>query len=68
MKATVEVKNRQEANAVKRAMTDPVTRAWSDGKSSSVPATMMKARRRVLSYVKDRLDEQAQTPDVPPTA
>jgi hypothetical protein len=58
LKATIDVANRQEADAVRRAMQDPTTRAYViiEGTLAALPSD--RARRRVLAMVSDRLDEE----------
>lgn len=59
MKANIEVKSREEGNALKAGLNDPVLRAMvtTVGVLMSLPTD--RARRRVLEYVADRLDEEA---------
>lgn len=61
MKASIEVANRQEADAVKRAMEDPTTRAFVlvMGTLAALPSD--RARQRVMTYVADRLQEETET-------
>lgn len=59
MKVAVDVKNRQEADAVRRAMDDPQTRAYVlvVGTLLSLPSD--RARQRVMRFVADHLNEDA---------
>lgn len=58
MKATITVKDRKEADAIRAALDDPVVRAQVVvvGTLKSLPSD--RARQRVLAFVQDSLDEQ----------
>lgn len=58
MKATIEVKNRDEATAIRAGLADPVTRAFVlvIGTLQQLPSD--RARQRVLTFVKDTLAEE----------
>jgi hypothetical protein len=57
MKATIEVNDRKEANAIRTGLEDPTTRAFVIvmGELSKLPSD--RARRRVLDFVRDYFDE-----------
>lgn len=57
MKTTVEVSSRAEAEAVKAAMEDPTTRAFVVTMGTLLQLPSDRARKRVLDFVRDRLDE-----------
>jgi len=58
MKASIEVANRKEADAIKAGLEDPATRAFVIvmGVLRELPSD--RARTRVLSYVRDYFDEK----------
>lgn len=58
MKVAIDVKDRIEGAAIKAALGDPVTRAATVivGHLLSLPTD--RARKRVLAFVEDTLDEQ----------
>lgn len=60
MKANIDVKDRREADAIKLALEDSAVRAFVVvmGTLKSLPSD--RARRRVLQYVHDRLEEDAE--------
>lgn len=62
MKAWIEVKGRKEAEAIRRGLDDPSTRALVLVVSvlSTLPSD--RARARCLHHVADMLDEKATTP------
>lgn len=60
MKTTIETKNRNEADAIKRALEDPETRAFVVIVGTLLPFTD-RARRRVLDFVADHVSD----PDSP---
>jgi len=62
MKVAVDAQNRQEADAIRTAMSDPATRAMViiTGVLMQLPSD--RARLRVLAHVKDCLDEQREQP------
>jgi hypothetical protein len=60
MKVAIEVKNRDEANALKVAMADPTARAFTLVIGTLLQLPTDKARRRVLGYVRDHLEEDTQ--------
>jgi hypothetical protein len=61
MKAKIEVRDKQEAAAIERAMSKDTVRAFVliVGVLETLPSD--RARERVLNYVKDMLDEQSTT-------
>lgn len=59
MKVAIEVKNRDEADAIKRAMADPAMRATVVVAGSLMALPSDTARRRVLAYVQGYLAEQS---------
>jgi hypothetical protein len=59
MKTTIEVKSKKEGELIKRGLDDPVTRAFVQVVGSLLPLTP-RARERVLIFVKDSLDEEAE--------
>src|SRR5262245_11057352 len=70
MKATIEVRDRKEAEAIKAGLADPAVRAFAAvmGVLSQLPSD--RARARVMHFVTDCLDEQeeinaAASPTVP---
>lgn len=58
MKATLDVKDRREADAIRSGLEDPAVRAYVVvmGVLSELPT--QRAKRRVLQYVADLLDER----------
>jgi hypothetical protein len=60
VKATIEVKDRKEADAIRVGLADPVMRAQVVilGTLSQLPSD--RARTRVLAFVQDSLNEQQQ--------
>ena len=56
MKATVEVKDRREAEALRTGLDDPAVRAFVMVAGLLLPLTP-RSRARVMSYVADKLDE-----------
>ncbi len=58
MKATVEVKDRAEAAHIREALDDPAIRAFviTVGALKALPSD--RARKRVLQFVMDKLDEE----------
>lgn len=57
MKASVEVRTRKDATAIQQALLDPVTYAFVvvTGTLAQLPSD--RARRQVLEWLTDRLDE-----------
>lgn len=60
MKATIEVRDRKEADAIRAGLEDPMTRAMVTIIGVLLPLTP-RARTRVMSYVTDKLDEDRET-------
>lgn len=60
MKAHIEVKDKDERDAVERAMGDPVTRATVIVMGHLLALPTDRARRRAMEYVKDELAERAE--------
>lgn len=60
MKATVEVKDRREAEAVRVGLEDPAVRAFVIIMGVLLPLTS-RQRARVMQYVTDKLDEDTET-------
>jgi hypothetical protein len=60
MKATIEVKDKKEAEAIRVGLVDPSVRAFVVI-LGVLNALTPRARTRVMSYVKDRLEEEAET-------
>jgi hypothetical protein len=62
MKVAVEVKDRAEGGALKAGLEDPTVKAFVlvMGTLRALPSD--RARKRVLEFVTDRLDEESQTP------
>lgn len=62
MKTCIEVKDRKEAEAIKRALDDPTTRALvlTTGYLLAIPTD--RGRKRVLNFVADKLDEERNQP------
>lgn len=58
MKATIEVTDRKEAEAIRAGLADPAVRAFVAimGALSGLPSD--RAKRRVLQYVADHFDER----------
>ncbi len=63
MKVSVEVKDRAEASAVKAGMEDPTVRAFvvTMGVLRQLPSD--RARKRVLEFISDKLDEEKKAPE-----
>lgn len=60
MKATIMVNNKQEAEAIRGALEDPTMRAFVLVMGALLQLPSDKARRRVLAYVKDRMEEDSE--------
>ena len=60
MKANIEVTDRREADAIKRALEDTAVRAFVVVMGTLKMLPTDRARRRVLQYVSDRLDEESE--------
>ena len=60
MKATVEVKDRKEADAIRTGLEDPSIRAFVVITGLLLPMSP-RARQRVLQYVTDKLEEDNET-------
>jgi hypothetical protein len=62
MKANIEVKDRKEADAIRTGLEDPGVRAFviCVGVLKALPS--QRARRRVLEFVIDKLDEEQELP------
>jgi hypothetical protein len=58
MKATFEVKDRKEADAIRAGLEDPVVRAQVVILGTLKQLPSVKAQVRVLTFVKEMLDEQ----------
>lgn len=60
MKANIDVKDRREADAIRSGLEDPTVRAFVIimGVLSELPT--VRAKKRVLQYVSDRFEEEAQ--------
>jgi hypothetical protein len=58
MKASIEVENRNEAKAITTGLEDPATRAFVVVMGALAALPSDRARKRVLQYVTDYLDEQ----------
>jgi hypothetical protein len=58
MKAVVKVDTRSDKVAIETAMTDPATKAFVIVMGTLLQLPSDRARRRVLIYVHDRLEEQ----------
>lgn len=56
MKISITVKDRAEKEAIERAMSDPQTRAFVVVVGTLLPFSD-RARRRILNYVADRVEE-----------
>ena len=67
MKASIEVKNREEATAIRTGLEDPTIRAFVVvmGTLNALPTG--RARRRVLQYVEDRFAEEEEQASEQPT-
>lgn len=63
MKVAIEVKDRREGDALRRALDDPKTRALVLVLGALMELPSDRARRRVLQYVTDRLDEEEDASD-----
>lgn len=59
MKASIEVKSRDEAAHISRAMEDPATRALVVTIGALLSLRTAGERRRVLQWVNDRLEEES---------
>lgn len=59
MKSYIEVKDRNEATIIRRALTDPVTRATALVVGALLPLSSGE-RRRTVNYCLDRLKEEDQ--------
>jgi hypothetical protein len=59
MKVAIEVRDRKEAEQVRTAMTDPTTRAFVLVMGALMALPSDRTRARVLTFVKDQLEEQA---------
>lgn len=57
MKATIEVKDRKEADAIKTALEDQTTRAFVVVVGTLLPLSP-RARKRVMDFVTDKLTEE----------
>ena len=60
MKANIEVANRKEADAIRAGLDDPSVRAFVIIMGTLLMLPNQRARIRVLTYVKDRLEENAE--------
>jgi hypothetical protein len=60
MKATIEVKDRKEADLIKTALDDPATRAFVQVVGALLPLSP-RARQRVMNFVTDKLNEEQET-------
>lgn len=62
MKTLIDVKNRKEGDTIRVALDDPAVRAFVliVGTLKELPTD--RARIRVLEFVKDKLDEEANAP------
>ena len=65
MKATIEVKDRKEAEHIRNGLADEATRAFVIvmGALSTLPSD--RARARVLNYVRDYFEENAKDKEPP---
>jgi hypothetical protein len=59
MKTAIVVKNRREAAAIRTALDDPQTRAFVLTMGTLLQLPSEQARRRVLTFVADMLNEDA---------
>jgi hypothetical protein len=57
MKATIEVESRREADMIRTGLDDPAIRAFVIVAGALLPLSP-RSRERVLTFVKDQLDEQ----------
>jgi hypothetical protein len=57
MKATIEVSDRKEADTIRSGLADPAVRAFVIVMGALQNLPTERARRRVLTYVQDYLDE-----------
>ena len=60
MKANIDVKDRREADAIKLALEDSAVRAFVVVMGTLKALPNDRARRRVLQYVHDRLEEESE--------
>ena len=58
MKVAIEVESKNEGELIKRALTDPVVRAFVVVCASLMSLPSDRARERTLQYVRDALDER----------
>jgi hypothetical protein len=58
VKVGIEVKDRREADAIRKGLDDPVTRAIVVVTGLLLMLPSKRARERVLTYVSDRLNEE----------
>jgi len=58
MKATIEVRDRSEKQAIEQALTDPATRAFVVITGTLMQLPTDRARARVLDWVADKLTEE----------
>lgn len=61
MKTTIDVKDRHEATAMKTAMDDPAVKAFVVIVGTLMQLPTDRARKRVMQYVADRIDEESET-------
>lgn len=61
MKANIEVANRKEANAIRAGLDDPSVRAFVIVMGILLTLPSQRARVRVLTYVRDRLEEESES-------
>jgi hypothetical protein len=61
MKVAIPVKNRQEADALKRGLADPGVLAFVVVVGALMELPTDRARLRTLQFAKDHLDEHAET-------
>lgn len=61
MKASIEVSDRKEAELIRAGLADPQTRALVKV-IGALSGLTDRAKRRVLEYTRDRLDEQSEAP------
>jgi hypothetical protein len=59
MKKTIEVASKREGEIIDAALNDPTTRAFVQVVGALLPFTP-RQRARILNYVKDKLDEEAE--------
>lgn len=62
MKASIQVADRKEAEAIRLGLEDPATRALVVVMGALATLSSPRSRARVLSYVHDLLDEQNTSP------